>query len=112
MEKTRPTLFWSLTCRSKYDLRDWVVWAMYEGRHQEHLSTSEVHQAESFLAEIQIKISLEIYGEADKDSRHRQPDNSVLQELSDRERRLYELPKPKQRECRVKYFTLLMISFN
>lgn len=60
-------MMFSNNLRSKYDLRDWVVWAMFEGRHQEHLSTTEVHQAESFLEGITLKVSVELHGEvADK----------------------------------------------
>lgn len=52
---------------SKYDLRDFVVWSMFEGRHQEHLTEAELEQLEAFVEETEYRIGLHLYGPADDD---------------------------------------------
>jgi hypothetical protein len=47
---------------SKYDVRDFVVWSMFEGRNQEHLTLQELDQLEDFVDEIEWRISLKLYG--------------------------------------------------
>jgi hypothetical protein len=47
---------------SKYDVRDFVAWSLFEGRHQEHLTDAELRQLEQFLQEIEYRFSLSIYG--------------------------------------------------
>ena len=51
---------------SKYDLRDFVVWSMFEGRNQEHLTGEELDQLEDFVDEIEWRISLQLYGAEDE----------------------------------------------
>jgi hypothetical protein len=50
---------------TKYDVRDFCAWSMFEGRHQEHLTTSELRQLEDFVEEAEYRISLQLYGEAE-----------------------------------------------
>lgn len=45
-----------------YDIRDFIAWSMFEGRHQEHLTEAELEQLEDFVEELQYHISLELYG--------------------------------------------------
>lgn len=52
---------------SKYDIRDFLTWCMFEGRHQEHLTTSELNQLEGFVDDLEYRISLQLYGSADED---------------------------------------------
>ena len=52
---------------SAYDIHDFVVWSMFEGRHQEHLTVSEIEQVDEFVDEMEHRISLELYGEAGED---------------------------------------------
>jgi hypothetical protein len=49
---------------TKYDVRDFIAWSMYEGRHQEHLTEPELRQLERFLEELEHRISLHLYGES------------------------------------------------
>lgn len=48
---------------SMYDVRDFIAWSMFEGRHQEHLTEAELRQLESFVEEIGHRSSLHLYGE-------------------------------------------------
>ena len=48
---------------SKYDVRDFTAWSMFEGRHQEHLTNAELRQLEQFVHELEWRISLHMYGE-------------------------------------------------
>lgn len=48
---------------SKYDIRDFITWSMFEGRHQEHLTDEELRQLEEFVDEAEQRISLHLYGE-------------------------------------------------
>jgi hypothetical protein len=50
---------------TKYDVRDFCAWSMFEGRHQEHLTTSELRQLEDFVEEAEYRVSLQLYGEAE-----------------------------------------------
>ena len=50
---------------SAYDVRDFLAWSMFEGRHQEHLTTAELEQMEDFVDELQQRIGLELYGVAE-----------------------------------------------
>ncbi|GKY91486.1 hypothetical protein MPSEU_000120800 [Mayamaea pseudoterrestris] len=49
---------------SNYDIRDFIAWSMFEGRHQEHLTSEELDQLETFLAEAEYRLSLYLHGEA------------------------------------------------
>lgn len=48
---------------SKYDIRDFITWSMFEGRHQEHLTEAELRQLERFVEEVELRFSLCLYGE-------------------------------------------------
>jgi hypothetical protein len=48
---------------SKYDVRDFIAWSLFEGRHQEHLTDAELRQLERFVDEVELRISLSMYGE-------------------------------------------------
>lgn len=50
---------------SQYDVRDFIAWSMFEGRHQEHLTESELRQLEWFVEEIQHRISLHMFGQVE-----------------------------------------------
>ena len=47
---------------SRYDVFDLLAWAMFEGRHQEHLTTVEHGQLEAFFAEAEHRVSLYLHG--------------------------------------------------
>jgi len=47
---------------SKYDYRDFVTWSMFEGRNQEHLTQEEISQLNSFVDEMEWRISIYLYG--------------------------------------------------
>ena len=52
---------------AKYDVRDFLAWSMFEGRHQEHLTDAELLQLEQFVDEAEQRISLQLYGEQSTD---------------------------------------------
>jgi hypothetical protein len=52
---------------SQYDIRDFTAWSMFEGRHQEHLTVAELEQLEDFVDEVELRISLHLYGPAPQD---------------------------------------------
>ena len=47
---------------SKYDVRDFIAWSMFEGRNLEHLTLEELEQLDDFVDEIEWRISLHMYG--------------------------------------------------
>lgn len=47
---------------SMQDMRGFLCWSMFEGRRTEHLTPAEADQLESFLEEIQGRLSLQFYG--------------------------------------------------
>ena len=47
---------------SRYDVCDFICWAMFDGRNQEHLTTHELHELECFLEDFEYRISLKLYG--------------------------------------------------
>ena len=51
---------------SRYDMLDMISWSMFEGRHQEHLTTAEHCQLEAFLEEVEHRISLLLDGTSDE----------------------------------------------
>jgi hypothetical protein len=65
-----------------YDVRDFCAWSMFEGRHQEHLTTNELRQLEDFVDEAEHRISLQLYGEAEEEAASRDPPG-FLQNESD-----------------------------
>jgi len=92
--------FFDHDCReiSAYDVRDFVAWSMFEGRHQEHLTEAELEQLEDFVEELQHRISLELYGAASDEnlpydtSDTESEDDSEMTEPEWRSR----LPQPKK----------------
>jgi hypothetical protein len=64
---------------SKYDVRDFIAWSMFEGRHQEHLTEAELRQLEKFVEEVEYRFSLCIYGNI----RDEQDDCLDIDDLSD-----------------------------
>ena len=55
----------SLENISRYDVRDFIAWSMFDGRNQEHLTSDEVRQLSSFMNEIEKRIALHLYGPND-----------------------------------------------
>jgi len=51
-----------ITRMSRYDVADFLCWSMFEGRHQEHLTTVEHLQLESFVDEVEHRLSLLLHG--------------------------------------------------
>jgi hypothetical protein len=47
---------------SRYDIFDFICWAMFDGRNQEHLTTQELQDLESFVEDLEYRISLHLYG--------------------------------------------------
>eukprot|EP00980_Cylindrotheca_fusiformis_P027687 scaffold22210_cov122-Cylindrotheca_fusiformis.AAC.1 len=47
---------------SRYDVCDFTCWSMFDGRNQEHLTTLELHELESFVEEMEYRISIQLYG--------------------------------------------------
>ena len=68
---------------SKYDVRDFVAWSMFEGRHQEHLTSSEQEQLEDFVTEAELRISLFLYGKADDDDDDKEHENEKQNDSSE-----------------------------
>jgi hypothetical protein len=48
---------------SRYDIFDFICWAMFDGRNQEHLTTQELQDLEFFVEDLEYRISLQLYGE-------------------------------------------------
>lgn len=57
----------AITNISRYDVNDFVCWSMFDGRNQEHLTLMEVSELEEFVDELEIRISLHLYGPAEED---------------------------------------------
>ncbi|KAG7366814.1 hypothetical protein IV203_029484 [Nitzschia inconspicua] len=58
---------WFLDCPpiesiSRYDIFDFICWAMFDGRNQEHLTTQELQDLESFVEDLEYRIALQLYG--------------------------------------------------
>ena len=45
-----------------YDIYDFVCWAMFDGRNQEHLTTDELNDLEGYVDDLEYRISLQLYG--------------------------------------------------
>jgi len=52
-----------ITKMSRYDVSDFLCWSLFEGRHQEHLTTVEHLQLEAFVDEVEHRISLLLHGD-------------------------------------------------
>lgn len=53
---------------SRYDVREFITWSMFEGRNQEHLTGDELEQLETFVQELEYSISVHWYGVHEPDS--------------------------------------------
>jgi hypothetical protein len=47
---------------SRYDIFDFLCWAMFDGRNQEHLTTQELQDLEGFVEDLEYRISIHLYG--------------------------------------------------
>lgn len=55
---------------SKYDIRDFLAWSMFEGRNQEHLTSEELAQLERFVEDLEWRISIHLYGTVVEEDEH------------------------------------------
>lgn len=57
---------WFFDCKlediSRSDAMDFISWCMFEGRSQEHLTILELNQLETFVRELEWRISISLYG--------------------------------------------------
>jgi len=65
---------------SRYDVRDFLCWSLFEGRNQEHLTGDELEQRESFLEELEDRLSYHVYGQEEQ-----QQQVVVIEEEQDKE---------------------------
>jgi hypothetical protein len=56
----------SIESISRYDIFDFICWAMFDGRNQEHLTSQEVQDLEAFIEDFEYRISLSLYGVEDE----------------------------------------------
>lgn len=68
---------------SKYDVRDFIAWSMFEGRHQEHLTVAELRQLERFVEEIEHRFSLFLYGERKENDNNQLDDDVSVSSVDD-----------------------------
>jgi hypothetical protein len=61
---------------SRVDMVGFLCWSMFDGRQWEHLTTAEGRQLESFLEELQVRISLQVYGAVTDDDVDEEEDES------------------------------------
>eukprot|EP00536_Pseudo-nitzschia_multiseries_P014723 jgi/Psemu1/262368/estExt_Genewise1Plus.C_7590026 len=52
---------------SLYDIHDFVCWALFDGRNQEHLTSHELSDLEGFVEDLEYRVSLQLYGAIDDD---------------------------------------------
>lgn len=69
---------------TKFDLVDFIAWSMFEGRHQEHLTHTEVDQLNEMVDEIEWRISIHMFG-FDRPSSHGSESNNSGYSSSDTE---------------------------
>jgi len=58
----------SIESISRYDIFDFLCWAMFDGRNQEHLTTQEFQDLEGFVEDLEYRISLHLYGAKEEDN--------------------------------------------
>ena len=51
---------------TRYDIFDFVCWSMFDGRNQEHLTLEEERELEDFIDELEMIVSLHLYGTKDE----------------------------------------------
>ena len=52
---------------TRYDIFDFVCWSMFDGRNQEHLTLEEERELEEFIDDLEMIISLHLYGSSPSD---------------------------------------------
>ena len=52
----------SIESISRYDIFDFLCWAMFDGRNQEHLTAQELQDLEGFVEDLEYRISIHLYG--------------------------------------------------
>lgn len=52
----------SIETISLYDISDFICWAMFDGRNQEHLTADELNDLEGFVEDLEYRLSLQLYG--------------------------------------------------
>eukprot|EP00531_Pseudo-nitzschia_arenysensis_P021406 CAMPEP_0116129250 /NCGR_PEP_ID=MMETSP0329-20121206/7827_1 /TAXON_ID=697910 /ORGANISM="Pseudo-nitzschia arenysensis, Strain B593" /LENGTH=854 /DNA_ID=CAMNT_0003623511 /DNA_START=204 /DNA_END=2764 /DNA_ORIENTATION=+ len=57
----------SIETISLYDVYDFICWAMFDGRNQEHLTTDELNDLEGFVDDLEYRISLQLYGVSEEE---------------------------------------------
>lgn len=86
---------------TKYDVRDFLAWSMFEGRQLEHLTEAELRQLERFVEEFEHRLSLYLHGERgtddDDDSLQDEDPTDVLLFETGTDRTLFER-KPRKSE--------------
>ena len=50
-----------------YDIYDFVCWALFDGRNQEHLTTDELNDLEGYVDDLEYHISLQLYGVSEEE---------------------------------------------
>jgi len=56
----------SIETISLYDIYDFICWALFDGRNQEHLTTHELSDLEGFVEDLEYRLSLQLYGAIDE----------------------------------------------
>eukprot|EP00977_Amphora_coffeiformis_P027605 scaffold34623_cov274-Amphora_coffeaeformis.AAC.7 len=110
---------------SHNDLLFFICWSLFEGRRTEHLTTPEMKQLESFVQEIQIRLSLQFYGKLEETSSDGDDnDNNNWEDLPSASAshdsgydpwkvpRFVCLPQPKKRESVVILVILVVLDNN
>ena len=54
---------------SKYDVRDFITWSMFEGRNQEHLTGEEMQQVDEFVEDLEYRLSVHLHGVNESDDK-------------------------------------------
>ena len=47
---------------SRHDICDFICWSLFDGRNQEHLTTAELHELEMLVEDLEMVISVKMYG--------------------------------------------------
>ena len=57
----------SIESLSLYDIYDFLCWALFDGRNQEHLTTHELNDLEGFVEDLEYRLSLQLHGAIGED---------------------------------------------
>lgn len=66
---------------SKYDVRDFITWSMFEGRNQEHLTGEEMHQVDDFVMDLEYRVSVHLHGLLDHGEAEDSEDANACHEI-------------------------------